>query len=150
MNYKNRIKHLERKYKETSIAKDEMLSNDSIRKINKRYEKNQRKRRIDSILNNVKNKDSIKEEVHNIADEIPIKKICRNCQEGEVIAIVILYVQRTRNSNYRIDRTALWKEYKVSWRKYSLIVERLLEWTRKEKTFIKNDDKVDNEDFVRW
>jgi hypothetical protein len=150
LSYKNRIKYLEKKYKETSVAKDEILSDDTIRKINKTYEKNQRKRRIDSILNNIKNKDSIKEEVHNIADEIPIKEICKNCKEAEVIAIVILYVQRTRNSHYRIDRTALWSKYNLTWTKYSLIVERLLKWTREQKTFIKNDNKVDNEDFIRW
>lgn len=150
LSYKNRIKYLERKYKETNVAKDEKLSGDSIRKINKTYDKNQRKRKVDTILNNVKNKNSLKEEVHNIADGIPIGEICKNCKESEVIAIIILYVQRTRNSDYRIERTALWKEYNMTWRKYSLIVERLLNWTREQKTFIKNDNKVDNEDFIRW
>ena len=69
---------------------------------------------------------------------------------GAIIAIIILYVQRTRNSNYRIERTGLWRKYDITWLKYSLIIERLLKWTRENKTYIKNTDKVDNEDFVRW
>jgi len=150
LSYKKHIKNLERKYSETNIAKDEMLSDETVREINDTYEKNQRKRRIDVILNNVKNKESIKKEVHNIADEIPYKEICKNCKESVVIAIVILYVQRTRNPHYRINRTALWSKYNLTWTKYSLIVERLLKWTREQKTFIKNDNKVDNEDFIRW
>ena len=150
MNYKNHIKNLERKYGETTIAKGEVLSADTVRKINDTYEKKQKKRRVDVILNNVKNKESIKKEVHNIADDAPIKKLCKNCEESAVIAVIILYVQRTRNAKYRIDRTALWTKYNLTWAKYSLIVERLLKWTREQKTYIKNDNKVDNEDFIRW
>lgn len=150
LSYKNRIKNLEKKFSETNIAKGEVLSDETVREINETYEKNQRKRRVDVILNNVKNKESIKKEVHNITDEVPIKELCKNCKESMVIAIIILYVQRTRNTKYRIDRTALWAKYELTWTKYSLVVERLLKWTREQKTYIKNDKKVDNEDFIRW
>ena len=150
MNYKNRIRNLERKYSQTNISAGEVLNTESIRKINKNYNQNQQKRRVDAILNNVKNKESIKKEVHDITKNVCLKDLCKNCKEELIISCIILYVQRTRNPQYRIDRTSLWNKYEITWLKYSLIVERLLQWTRENKTYIKNDDKVDNEDFIKW
>lgn len=150
MKYSNRIRNLERKYSETNVSKDEVLNTDTIRKINKTYNKNQQKRRVDAILNNIRNKDSIKEEVHDIIRNVELKSLCWNCREEQIIAIIILYVQRTRNNKYRVDRTSLWREYELSWLKYSLIIERLLKWTREQQTMIKTDRKVDNEDLIRW
>ena len=150
MSYSNRIRNLERKYSETNVSKDEVLNTDTVRRINRKYNKNQQKRRVDAILNNIKNKDSIKEEVHDIIKNVELKSLCWNCREEQIIAIIILYVQRTRNSKYRVDRTSLWREYELSWLKYSLIIERLLKWTREQQTMIKTDRKVDNEDLIRW
>ena len=150
MSYDKRIRNLEKRYSETNIAKDEVLNTDTIRKINRKYNKNQQKRRVDAILNNIKNKDSIKEEVHDIIKNVELKSLCWNCQEEQIISIIILYVQRTRNNKYRVDRTSLWREYDLSWLKYSLIIERLLKWTREQQTMIKTDRKVDNEDLIRW
>lgn len=150
MSYSNRIRNLERKYSETNVSKDEVLNTDTVRRINQKYNKNQQKRRVDAILNNIKNKDSIKEEVHDIIKNVELKSLCWNCREEQIIAIIILYVQRTRNSKYRVDRTSLWREYELSWLKYSLIIERLLKWTREQQTMIKTDRKVDNEDLIRW
>lgn len=150
LKYEKRIEMLEKRFSETNVAKDEVLSTESIRKINRTYDKNQQKRRVEAILNNVKNKDSIKDEVLDITKNVMLKDLCKNCKEEMIIAAIILYVQRTRNSQYRINRTALWKKYKLDWLKYGLIIERLLKWTREQKTYIKNDNKVDNEDFVRW
>jgi len=127
-----------------------VLNTDTVRRINQKYNKNQQKRRVDAILNNIKNKDSIKEEVHDIIKNVELKSLCWNCREEQIIAIIILYVQRTRNSKYRVDRTSLWREYELSWLKYSLIIERLLKWTREQQTMIKTDRKVDNEDLIRW
>ena len=150
MSYSDRIKYLEKKYSETNINKGEVLNTDTVSRINGNYNKNQQKRRVDAILNNVKNKDSIKEEVHNIIGNVKLKSLCYNCKEEQIIAVVILYVQHSRNSRYRVDRTKLWKEYGLSWSKYGLILERLLKWTREHQTMIKNDNLVDNEDFIRW
>ena len=150
MSYSNRIRNLERKYSETNVSKDEVLNTDTVRRINQKYNKNQQKRRVDAILNNIKNKDSIKEEVHDIVKNVELKSLCWNCREEQIIAIIILYVQRTRNNKYRVDRTSLWREYELSWLKYSLIIERLLKWTREQQTMIKTDRKVDNEDLIRW
>ena len=150
MKYSNRIRNLERKYSETNVSKGEVLNTDTVRKINKNYNKNQQKRRVDAILNNIRNKDSIKEEVHDIIRNVELKSLCWNCREEQIIAIIILYVQRTRNNKYRVNRTSLWREYELSWLKYSLIIERLLKWTREQQTMIKTDRKVDNEDLIRW
>lgn len=149
LSYKNHIRNLEKKYSETNIAQGEVLNTDTIRRINRKYNKNQQKRRVDAILNNVRNKDSIKEEVHDIIGDVELKSLCWNCREEQIIAIIILYVQRARDSKYRIDRTGLWRRYELSWLKYSLIVERLLKWTR-ERTVVNSKVKVDNEQFIRW
>lgn len=132
MKYKNRIEYLEKKYSETNIAKGEILQPETIRRINKNWYDNQQRRKVDAILNNVKNKDSIKEEVHQIIVEVPsLKYLCQNCKEELIISVIILYVQKTRNKDYRIDRSALWNKYNITWRKYSLIIEKLLSVTRK-------------------
>lgn len=136
MRYDKHIANLEKRHSETNIGKDEALFPSTISKINQTYNKNQQKRRVDAILNNVRNKDSIKEEVHEIIGDVKLKTLCYNCSEEQIIAIIILYVQRTRNPKYRIDRTRFWKEYDITWLKYSLILERLLRFTR-EKTPVK-------------
>ena len=148
MDYSKRIRNLEKKYSETNINSREVLFPSTVKKINKTYNDNQQKRRVDTILNNINNKDSIKEEVHDIVKSNNLKELCRNCREEQIIAVIILYVQRTRNSKYLIDRTSLWREYDLSWLKYSLIIERLLKATR-EQTRVKSDVVVDN-DGVRW
>lgn len=146
----HRIHNLERKYSETNVAPEEKLFPSTIKKINKRYDKNQQKRRVDAILNNVKNKDSIKEEVHEIIETVNLNDLSRTYPEEQIIAIIILYVQRTRNSRYIIERTRLWRVYDLTWNKYSLIIERLLKWTREQQR-IKTNKLVDlNEDMVRW
>ena len=149
MDYEKRIRNLERKYSETNISKGEVLSDETISRINKTYNQNQQKRRVDAILNNVKNKDSIKKEVHDIIKNTHLKSLCWNCKEETIIAIIILYCQRTRNSKYQIDRTGLWRKYNVSWSKYSVIVERLLAETRS-RTIVKPEVVDANLDHIRW
>ena len=131
---KKRIDYLEKKYSETNIAKGEMLSTSSIKRINQNYYKNQKRRRVDAILNNVKNKSIIKKEVHQIVESTSsLKKLCHNCSEEEIIVIIILYVSKTRIKGYRIDRTKLWKEYNITWQRYGLIISNLLKDTREQK-----------------
>lgn len=128
----NRIKYLQRTYSETNVARDECLSKETISDINKKYHKRQRQRKVDAILNNVRNKDSIKKEVHQIVEEIPnFKVLCSGCKEELIISVIILYVQKTRNSRYHVEATGLWKKYELNWQKYSLILTRLLMETRK-------------------
>lgn len=125
-----RIKYLQRKYSETNVAKDEALFKPSIQRINKNYYNNQKRRRVDGILNQVKNKNAIKEEVHQIASSTSLKNLCYNCKEEEIIAAIILYVSKTRIKGYRIDRTALWRKYNLTWQKYALIIGNLLKEVR--------------------
>ena len=150
LSYNKRIHYLEKKYSETNIARGEKLSASTKKRINKNYNQNQQRRRVDAILSDVKKKESIKKEVHDIVQNAPLKELCKNCKDEPIITILILYVQTTRNPHYRIDRTALWQKYEVTWLKYSLIIERLLQWTREQKTFIKTDKKVDNEQLICW
>lgn len=149
MSYRNDIINLEKKYSETNVSQGEVLSNETKKRINQNYNRNQQKRRVDAILNNVKNKDSLKEEVHDIIRTVNLKELCKNCKEEVIIAVIILYVQKSRNSEFRVNRTRLWREYKLTWLKYSLILERLLQQTRENKP-IRNNRKVDNEQLIRW
>ena len=127
----NRIKYLERKYSETNVAQDEILSAQTVQKINKKYNDNQRKRRVDALLNNVKSKDTVKTEVHAIINELPnISILCQTCKEEVIISSIILYVMRSRNKQYRVDRTGLWNKYNITWQKYALIISNLLKETR--------------------
>ena len=58
MDYSKRIRNLEKKYSETNINSREVLFPSTVKKINKTYNDNQQKRRVDTILNNIKNKDN--------------------------------------------------------------------------------------------
>ena len=130
MDYERRIKYLQKKYSETNVGMGEELFKPSIQRINKNYYSNQQRRRVDGVLNKTRNRNAVKEEVHQIVADIPVKSLCYYCKEEEVIAAIILYVSRARVKSYRIDRTALWKEYNLSWQKYALIVTNLLREVR--------------------
>lgn len=149
MGYWNYIKNLEKWYSETNVSKGEELTRETRSVIDKNYKKNQRKRRIDVILNNVKNKNSLKEEVHDLADNLNFQKVCRTCKEETIIAVIILYVQRRKNPRFRIEQSRLWREYNLSWRLYGLIIERLLKLERENKP-IRTNKQVDNEKWIYW
>lgn len=126
-----RIKYLQRKYSETNIAKDEALFKPTISKINKTWYSNQKRRFVDGILNEVKNRNSIKEEVHQICSSFDFNTICRTCTDEVIVSVIILYVQKTRNRSFYPERSRLWNKYNLNWKTYSLILLRLLEETRK-------------------
>lgn len=126
-----RIKYLERKYSETNVGIGEELFTPTIKRINKNYYSNQKRRFVDGILNEVKNRNSIKEEVHQICMSFDFNEICRTCKNEEIVAVIILYVLKTRNTRYHVERTGLWNRYELTWKKYSLILLRLLEHTRR-------------------
>ena len=130
MDNERRINYLQKKYSETNVGMGEELFKPSIQRINKNYYSNQQRRRVDGILNKARNRNTVKEEVHQIVADYPVKKLCYNCKEDEIIAAIILYVSRARVKSYRIDRTALWKEYNLTWQKYALIVTNLLREVR--------------------
>ena len=126
-----RIKYLQRKYSQTNVGYGEALFKPTISRINKNYYSNQKRRFVDGILNEVRNRNSIKKEVHQICAAFDFNDLCRNCKNEVIVAIIILYVQKTRNRDYRPERTGLWRKYELDWKTYSLIIARLLEETRK-------------------
>lgn len=129
-----RIKKLEREFSETNIKKGEELSPETRKRINRNWQDNQQRRRVDGILNNVRNKDSIKEEVHQIIEDLPdLRSLCRGCKEEVIVSVIILYVLKSRNPEYYVERTALWNKYDLNWQRYSLIVSRLLQASRESK-----------------
>ena len=127
---KRRIERLQKKYSETNVGMDEVLFKPSIQRINKNYYDNQKRRRVDGVLNEVKNRNSIKEEVHQICSMVSFNKLCSNCKDEFIIAVIILYVTRTRVKDYRIDRTGLWNRYDITWKKYANIISNLLKEVR--------------------
>ena len=148
MSYK-RIQNLEKTYSETNIAKGERLSDSTKSRIYKNWYDNQKKRLVDTVLNDVKNKEGIREEVHNIVKNVNLNELCRKCSSEVIIAVIILYVQKSRNPAFYVNRTRLWREYGLDWLKYSLILERLVQKSREDKP-IRTDVKVDNEKLIRW
>lgn len=147
--YEKKIKNLERRFSENNVNIGECLSKDTRKQINRNYYKKQQKRTVDGILNEIKNRNSIKEEVHDIIDETPLDKLCGNCKEEVIIATIIIYCLKIRNTSYQVEKSNLWKDYNLTWKKYALIISRLLQQTRA-KQKIKTKYYVDNEDFIRW
>ena len=143
-----RIEKLKKKYSETNIAKGERVSTATRKNINDKYYDNQQRRVVDGVLNNVRNKDTVKEEVHEIVKTVRLKDLCHNCEEELIISVIILYCFKSRNSQYRIERTRLWKEYNLNWRIYSLIISNLLKVTRENTDILVN--KYVDENKILW
>ena len=133
----NRIKYLEKRYSQMNITKDECVSKEYHAKINKNYNNSLKKRQIDMLLTEIRNPLTVKDEVHGICAEIDnLKTLCRTCKVEQIIAVIILYVQRIHNNNLYEEKTALWNHYDLTWKLYSRIVARLLVETRKRRGFV--------------
>ena len=131
--YENRIRYLERKYNDYNVAPGEILSKHSRQKIDKNYNQLQRKIQIDYILNEINNPRTVRDEVYNILLSENLQDLCRRCKIEQIIAIIILYVQRLHNNNLKEEKTKLWNKYDLSWKLYGRIISRLLTKTRKNK-----------------
>jgi len=121
-----RIEKNQKKYGDTNIAKDELVSQGFRAEINRNYYSNQQRRVVDAVLNNVRNKDVVKEDVHYLVKHFGVNNLCHTCKEEVVIAILILYCFKSINNTYRVERTSLWKMYDLNWRTYSLVITNLL------------------------
>lgn len=133
----NRIKYLEKKYSETNVAKGECLTKETIYNINKNYQDKLKKRQIDSLLNEIRNPLTVKDEVYGICDEVDnLKQLCRTCSIEQIITVVILYVQRLHNPRLIEEDTHIWRKYKLTWKRYALITSRILTITRKRRGFV--------------
>lgn len=133
MDYKtNRINKLKYEFGESNLNSKEIVSSEYRREINKKYKEKQDIFIIDSVLCQLDNhvRKMIKEEVYNICNSFRLKELCYNCKIEVIISIIILYVWKSRYSQLREDRTALWKKYDLTWKKYGLIIGNILRKTR--------------------
>lgn len=127
-----RIQNLLNKYDNYNVNQGEKLYGETRRKINKNYYGSQRTHLIDSLLTEINNPHTVKNEVYGIIKEIDdLKVLCRKCKLEQIIAVIILYVQRTHNPVMKEERTRLWNHYELSWKLYSRVLARLLRETRR-------------------
>lgn len=130
----DRIKYLEKKYNEYNVNKDETLYGETRKTINKNYYNTQKTHLIDSLLTEINNPQTVKKEVYGIIREFDnLKVLCYKCKIEQIIAVIILYVQRLHNNILKEEKTRLWNHYDLSWKLYGRIVARLLRETRKSK-----------------
>lgn len=130
----NRIKRLEYEFGDSNLNSKELVSSTYRSKIDKRYREKQDIFIIDSVLNllepNVQK--MVKREVYQICNQFRLKELCYNCKIEVIIAIIILYVWKNRYDGLREEQTGLWKKYDLTYRKYALVMRRLLQKTREE------------------
>jgi hypothetical protein len=53
------------------------------------------------------------------------KKLCGNCSEEQIVAILCLRTKRRHNKKSKIDRYGLWNRYSLTWKIYSLVSDRV-------------------------
>ena len=127
----NRVQYLLKKYKNNRISTGEEVSKQYRAKIDKQIHKRHKRNDIDKLLTEINNPNTVREEVYAICDEIDnLKILCRTCKLEQIIAVIILYVQRLHNPKMREEKTRLWNHYDLSWKLYGRIVARLLRETR--------------------
>lgn len=128
----DRINRLLDKYGQYNVNKGEKLYGDTRRTINKNYYNTQKKHLVDQLLTEINNPLTVKREVYGIIQEFDnLKVLCRKCKVEQIIAIIILYVQRLHNPVMKEERTRLWNHYELSWKLYSRVIARLLRETRR-------------------
>ena len=135
MNYqktKNRLDYLSNEFSESNMNSKEIISPTLRSEINKKYKEKQDTFDIDRVLNLTKPyvQKMVKEEVYQICNSFQLVELCYNCKIEVIISVIILYVWKRRNSHLKEEQTVLWRKYRLTWRKYGLIVGRLLEKTR--------------------
>ena len=141
MNKKQAAKRIERliyEYGETNLNSQEEVSKEFRKEINRKYYDKQNTFVIDGVLNELDPhiRKIVKDEVQEICHSVKLKELCWNCKIEVIIAIIILYVWRSRYKKLRVEQTGLWRKYDLTWRKYALIMENLLRKTR-EKGYLK-------------
>ena len=122
----NRIHYLEEKYSNTKIAQGEILSKETVSRIKKESYNNKKHLYVDTILNQTRNPEMIKEEVHEMVDHMNLRNICPHCTSEQVISVIVLYCMRQHNVDLKEERTALWSRYGLSWKLYGRVVANLL------------------------
>ena len=128
----NRAKYLLKRYTPNRITTGEEVSKEYKAKIDKANHDRHKKDLINGILGEVNSPLTVKDEVHSICAEVDdLKILCRTCKIEQIVAVIVLYVQRLHNNQLKEERTRLWNHYDLSWKLYARIVARLLRETRK-------------------
>lgn len=132
---RNRLERLEYEFGETNLNSQEIVSSAYRKEINRKYKEKQDIFIIDSVLNELRPNVAkmIKKEVYSICNSFVLKELCYNCKIEVIIAIIILYVWGTRHKTLREDKTRIWNVYGLTWKKYALIVGKMLQKTRENK-----------------
>lgn len=132
---RNRLERLEYEFRETNLNSQEIVSPTYRKQINKKYKEKQDIFIIDSVLNELQPNVAkmVKKEVYSICNSFVLKELCYNCKIEVIIAIIILYVWKTRYKKLREEQTRLWRVYDLTWQKYGLIVRNMLQKTRENK-----------------
>ena len=130
----NRIKRLQYEFAESNLNSKELVSPLYRSKIDKKYKEKQDIFIIDSVLNLVEPnvQKMVKKEVYQICSQFRLKDLCYNCKIEVIIAIIILYVWKSRYHGLKEEYTGLWKKYDLTYRKYALVLGRILQKTREE------------------
>ena len=127
----NRINYLQKVYSTTNKAPGEKVTR---KPLDKQRNINLKNRRIDELLTYINNPYTVKEEVHQICTEVDdLKQLCPKCKFEQIVAVIILYVQRIYNNKLIEERTKLWREFDLTWKLYGRIVGRILVLTREKK-----------------
>ena len=135
----NRVEYLLNRYTATHITTNECVSKEYKAKVDKTRHENSKRIQIEYLLNEINNPHTVRDEVHDICKEIGnLKILCRTCKVEQIIAVIILYVQRIHNNKIAEEKTRLWNHYDLSWKLYSRIIARLLVETRKNRISMKN------------
>ena len=131
---RNRLRYLEYEFGETNLNSQEIVSKEYRSEINKKYKAKQDIFIIDSVLNLLQPHVAkmIKKEVYAICNSFVLKELCYNCKVEVIIAIIILYVWKSRYKQLREEQTKIWKHYNLTWRKYALILGNILRKTRED------------------
>ena len=142
MSYEKRIKRLQYEYGETNLNSKELVSPAYRKQINRKYYEKQNIFIIDGVLAELEPNvmRMIKKEVYQICNSVKLKDLCWNCKIEVIISIIILYVWKTRHNKLRIEQTRLWKKYDLDWRKYALVMSKLLQKTRERGILKRNVD----------
>lgn len=131
---KNRVKWLQHEFGETNLNSLEIVSKPYRKEINRKYKEKQDIFIIDTVLNELQPniRQMVKNEVYSICNSFVLKELCYNCKIEVIIAIITLYVWKTRYKKLREEQTRLWRIYDLTWQKYALIIGNILRKTRED------------------
>jgi hypothetical protein len=102
-----------------------------IMKLESKYNKknsqrfDDKKRTLNHIANMCKLNDFEKKEALDIITRIKnLKILCKNCSVEQIVTIICLRTKKKYNS-VRIEEYMVWNRYKLNWKKYTTVSDRI-------------------------